>query len=30
LSQTDSAGIPPLSAKDMAMNQARQTLGNAA
>ncbi len=30
LSQTDSGGMPPLSAKDMAMNQARQTLGNAA
>ncbi|WNB74088.1 phage recombination protein Bet [Methylomonas koyamae] len=30
LSQTDSAGMPPLSAKDMAMNHARQTLVNAA
>jgi len=30
LEPTDSMGIPPLSAKDMAMNQARQTLGHAA
>ncbi len=30
LEQTDNIGIPPLSAKDMAMNQARQTLGHAA
>ncbi|BBL57491.1 phage recombination protein Bet [Methylomonas koyamae] len=30
LNQTDSTGMPPLSAKDMAINQARQTLGNAA
>ncbi|MGY6274005.1 phage recombination protein Bet [Methylomonas sp. MgM2] len=30
LSQTDSTGMPPLSPKEMAMNQARQTLGNAA
>jgi hypothetical protein len=30
LEQTDNTGMPPLSAKDMAMNQARQTLGHAA
>jgi phage recombination protein Bet len=30
LEQTDNIGIPPLSAKDKAMNQARQTLGHAA
>ncbi|MDT4332717.1 phage recombination protein Bet [Methylomonas sp. MS20] len=30
LEQTDNMGVPPLSAKDMAMNQARQTLGHAA
>ncbi|MBD9361596.1 phage recombination protein Bet [Methylomonas fluvii] len=30
LEQTENTGMPPLSAKDMAMNQARQTLGHAA